>query len=174
MCPNQGVEGSLLPDCHIANRVFMYSVLHSMQAEERREEEVDAELRDRYEVFREVIHNFPIPLHARPEGAYEYDYVYDALQQQSQRGRQLSGAQSSTSMENNVSESSASLSSIVSSISDSSNLSARCDYYEDAVRSALAQLGGGGGGGGGSGSGLAQDKDFKEDKQLLDSSDETN
>ncbi|EDW12288.1 uncharacterized protein LOC6576862 [Drosophila mojavensis] len=168
MCPNQGVEGSLLPDCHIANRVFMYSVLHSMQAEERRDEEVDAELRDRYEVFREVLHNFPIPLHARPEGAYEYNYVYDALQQQSQRRRQLSDAQSSTSMENNASESSVSLSSIVSSISDSSNLSARCDYYEDAVRSALAQLGGG------SGSGPAQDKDFKEDGQLLDSSDETN
>ncbi|XP_017858572.1 PREDICTED: uncharacterized protein LOC108610788 [Drosophila arizonae] len=172
MCPNQGVEGSLLPDCHIANRVFMYSVLHSMQAEERRDEEVDAELRDRYEVFREVLHNFPIPLHARPEGAYEYNYVYDALQQQqqqqSQRRRQLSDAQSSTSMENNASESSASLSSIVSSISDSSNLSARCDYYENAVRSALAQLGGG------SGSGPAQDKDFKEDEQLLDSSDETN
>ncbi|XP_064548424.1 uncharacterized protein LOC135435344 [Drosophila montana] len=166
MCPNQGVERSLLPDCHIANRVFMYSVLHSLQSEERRSEEVDAQLRDRYEVFRQVLHNFPIPLHARPEGTYDYDYVYDALQQQRQRRRQLSGAQSSTSMENNASESSASLSSIVSSVSCSSSLSARCDYYEDAVRSALAQLGGG--------NGAAQDKELKEDDQLLDSGDETN
>lgn len=137
-----------------------------MQAEERRNEEVDAELRDRYEVFRQVLHNFPIPLHARPEGTYDYDYVYDALQQQRQRRRHLSGAQSSTSMENNASESSASLSSLVSSVSGSSNLSARCDYYEDAVRSALAQLGGG--------SAPAQDKEYKDDEQLLDSSDETN
>lgn len=79
MCPNQEVERSLLPDCHIANRVFMYSMLDYLHAGERRSEEVDAQLRDRYEVFCQVLHNFPMPLHPEPEGECDYECMLDAL-----------------------------------------------------------------------------------------------
>ncbi|ALC38461.1 CG15172 [Drosophila busckii] len=138
MCPNQGVERNLLPDPSIANRVFLYSMLYSLQAEDRRSDEVATELRDRYEVFRQVIHNYPMPLFSRMRNGYEYEYaMYDAMQLQP-----LTTTSSNTSMDNNPSDSSTSMSSLFSNSSCSSNLSERCDYYEDTVRSALAQLGG--------------------------------
>ncbi|XP_037710803.1 uncharacterized protein LOC119547845 [Drosophila subpulchrella] len=61
MCFNELEGRSLLPDCHIADRVFLYSLLHSMQEQDRRPEDVDAELRDRYNVFREMLPNYPVP-----------------------------------------------------------------------------------------------------------------
>ncbi|KAH8297940.1 hypothetical protein KR018_001899, partial [Drosophila ironensis] len=61
MCPDLQVEGSLLPDSSIANRVIMFTVLQTMQAEQRRTEDVDLQLRDRYEVFRQVLPNYPMP-----------------------------------------------------------------------------------------------------------------
>ncbi|KAH8376739.1 hypothetical protein KR093_001133 [Drosophila rubida] len=135
MCPNQEVERSLLPDCHIANRVFMYSMLDYLHSGERRSEEVHAELRDRYEVFCQVLHNFPMPLYEAPEprpGDNNYEYFFDALQLQHQEHqvwqRQVFGAQ--TSLLNGPSSS-----------ESSSNLSNNCAYYENAVRRTLAQLG---------------------------------
>lgn len=85
MCPNQEVERSLLPDCHISNRVFMYSMLDYLHAGERRSEEVDAQLRDRYEVFCQVLDNFPIPLHSEPDGECDYECVLDALYERLQQ-----------------------------------------------------------------------------------------
>lgn len=85
MCPNQEVERSLLPDCHISNRVFMYSMLDYLHAGERRSEEVDAQLRDRYEVFCQVLDNFPIPLHPEPEVECDYECVLEALHQRLQQ-----------------------------------------------------------------------------------------
>nr|XP_016933190.1 uncharacterized protein LOC108012348 [Drosophila suzukii] len=61
MCFNELEGRSLLPDCHIADRVFLFSLLHSLQEQDRRPEDVDAELRDRYNVFREVLPNYPVP-----------------------------------------------------------------------------------------------------------------
>ncbi|XP_051859380.1 uncharacterized protein LOC133841008 [Drosophila sulfurigaster albostrigata] len=90
MCPNQEVDRSLLPDCHIANRVFMYSMLDYLHSGERRSEDVHAELRDRYEVFCQVLHNFPIPLHDELDAGFElrvgsdnnnYECFSEALQQ---------------------------------------------------------------------------------------------
>ncbi|XP_016963363.1 uncharacterized protein LOC108033529 [Drosophila biarmipes] len=66
MCFNELEGRSLLPDCHIANRVFLYTFLHSLQEEDRRPEDVDVEFRDRYTVFREVLPNFPVPQHGIP------------------------------------------------------------------------------------------------------------
>uniref|UniRef100_A0A6P4F0X9 Uncharacterized protein LOC108044454 n=1 Tax=Drosophila rhopaloa TaxID=1041015 RepID=A0A6P4F0X9_DRORH len=61
MCFNELEDRSLLPDCHIANRVFLFSLLQSLQEQERRPEEVDVQLRDRYNVFRQVLPNYPLP-----------------------------------------------------------------------------------------------------------------
>ncbi|KAM8715835.1 hypothetical protein ACLKA7_002818 [Drosophila subpalustris] len=174
MCPNQEVERSLLPECHIANRVFMYSMLDYLHSGERRSEDVHAELRDRYEVFCQVLHNFPMPLHTEPEGDYDYECVFDALQQQQQhqelcqRPAYQTGVQASIFMDANRSTSS------------SSNLAESCDFYENALRSALAQLG--------SGMGMdldidteldmeldtELDMDMGNEEQLLNSSDDVN
>ncbi|KAH8244973.1 hypothetical protein KR032_003382 [Drosophila birchii] len=62
MCPKEPVESSLLPDCRIANRVLLFTLLQTLQAEERRMEEVDVQLRDRYDVFRQVLANYPVPV----------------------------------------------------------------------------------------------------------------
>lgn len=129
MCPNQEVERSLLPDCHIANRVFMYSMLDYLYSGERRSEEVHAELRDRYEVFCQVLHNFPMPLRPEPEGDIDYECVFDALEQLWQRPV-YDGDHSSRFLAINES-------------SSSPNLSETCDSYENSMLSALAQLGGG-------------------------------
>ncbi|EDW03160.1 uncharacterized protein LOC6562258 [Drosophila grimshawi] len=118
MCPNQQQE--LLPDCQISNRMLMYSMLQSLQEENQDAEKVDTQLRDRFEVFRQVTVNFPMPLHA----GLIYEYVDD-----------LSGAESSISLENNTSGSSDNM----SNESSSSNLFAHCDYNKDAVRSALEE-----------------------------------
>ncbi|EDV31138.1 uncharacterized protein Dana_GF19701 [Drosophila ananassae] len=61
MCPNLLMERSLLPDCYIANRVILFSVLQTLQTQERRSEDVDIQLRDRYDVFRQVLPNYPLP-----------------------------------------------------------------------------------------------------------------
>ncbi|XP_034473372.1 uncharacterized protein LOC117780815 [Drosophila innubila] len=157
MCPNQEVERSLLPDCHIANRVFMYSMLDYLHSGERRSEDVHAELRDRYEVFCQVLHNFPMPLHPQHEGD-----TFDALQQQQQQLWQrpvYGGFDTSILMEINES-------------SSSSNICEPCDFYENAMRRALAQLGGG----------MDMDMDMElelqlqlgDEEQLLNSSDDVN
>ncbi|XP_068140452.1 uncharacterized protein [Drosophila tropicalis] len=62
MCPNQLKDKSILPDCQITNRVFMYSFLQTLLAEDTRGEEVHVQLRDRYEVFRQLLSNYPMPL----------------------------------------------------------------------------------------------------------------
>ncbi|KAH8334134.1 uncharacterized protein [Drosophila kikkawai] len=62
MCPKEPVDSSLLPDCRIANRVLLFTLLQTLQAEERRMEEVDVQLRDRYDVFRQVLANYPVPV----------------------------------------------------------------------------------------------------------------
>ncbi|XP_044250945.1 uncharacterized protein [Drosophila takahashii] len=67
MCFNELDERSVLPDCHIANRVFLFSLLQSLQEQERRPEDVDVELRDRYNVFRQVLPNYPLPELESPE-----------------------------------------------------------------------------------------------------------
>ncbi|KAH8273980.1 hypothetical protein KR044_007205, partial [Drosophila immigrans] len=128
MCPNQEVDRSLLPDCHIANRVFMYCMLDYLHSGERRSKDVHAELRDRYEVFCQVLHNFPIPLHDELQPRAEnnnYEGYFDALQfeQQDHQAwqRQIFAAQ--TILYNGP-----------NSNVPSSNVSANCGYYENAVR----------------------------------------
>ncbi|KAH8324615.1 hypothetical protein KR074_012371, partial [Drosophila pseudoananassae] len=61
MCPNILMEKSLLPDCYIENRVILFSVLQSLKAQERPSQRVDIQLRDRYDVFRQVLPNYPLP-----------------------------------------------------------------------------------------------------------------
>ncbi|XP_017069625.1 uncharacterized protein LOC108106888 [Drosophila eugracilis] len=61
MCFNVLEERSLLPDCHITNRENLFSLLQSLQEQELRPEDVDADLRDRYNVFRQVLPNYPQP-----------------------------------------------------------------------------------------------------------------
>ncbi|KAH8240769.1 hypothetical protein KR026_004965 [Drosophila bipectinata] len=61
MCPNVLMEKSLLPDCYIENQVILFSVLRTLQAEERPSESVDVQLRDRYDVFRQIRSSYPLP-----------------------------------------------------------------------------------------------------------------
>eukprot|EP00099_Drosophila_melanogaster_P007871 NP_001260551.1 uncharacterized protein Dmel_CG15172, isoform B [Drosophila melanogaster] len=61
MCFNVLGVSNLLPDCSIANRVHLFSLLQQLQNQERRPEEVSDELRDRYNVFRQVLPNYPPP-----------------------------------------------------------------------------------------------------------------
>ncbi|KAH8412746.1 hypothetical protein KR009_005265 [Drosophila setifemur] len=61
MCPNENAKQNLLPDCRIANRVFLFTVLQTLQSQERRPEDVEEHLRDRYDVFRQVLPNYPLP-----------------------------------------------------------------------------------------------------------------
>ncbi|KAH8255663.1 hypothetical protein KR038_008124 [Drosophila bunnanda] len=73
MCPKEPVESSLLPDCRIANRVLLFTLLQTLQAEERRMEEVDVQLRDRYDVFRQVLANYPVPVEEGSDDRIYYD-----------------------------------------------------------------------------------------------------
>ncbi|KAH8356791.1 uncharacterized protein LOC110181440 [Drosophila serrata] len=73
MCPKEPVESSLLPDCRIANRVLLFTLLQTLQAEERRMEEVDVQLRDRYDVFLQVLANYPVPVEEGPDDRVYYD-----------------------------------------------------------------------------------------------------
>ncbi|XP_017060873.2 uncharacterized protein LOC108101162 [Drosophila ficusphila] len=61
MCFNELKERSLLPECRIANRVHLFSLLQSLQEQQLRPEDVDVQLRDRYDVFRQVLPNYPLP-----------------------------------------------------------------------------------------------------------------
>ncbi|EDV54696.1 uncharacterized protein LOC6549376 [Drosophila erecta] len=61
MCFNVLAESNLLPDCSIANRVHLFSVLQHLQSQERRPEDVSDQLRDRYTVFRQLLPNYPVP-----------------------------------------------------------------------------------------------------------------
>lgn len=60
------MDASLLPDCRISNRVLLFTVLQSLQAQQRPREEVDVQLRDRYDVFRQVHANYPVPVEDGP------------------------------------------------------------------------------------------------------------
>ncbi|KAH8282083.1 hypothetical protein KR054_005347 [Drosophila jambulina] len=81
MCPKEPVESTLLPDCRIANRVLLFTLLQTLQAEQRRMEEVDVQLRDRYDVFRQVLANYPVPVEESPDiGLY---YEADAVAEDS-------------------------------------------------------------------------------------------
>ncbi|EDW77736.1 uncharacterized protein Dwil_GK24392 [Drosophila willistoni] len=77
MCPNQFMGKSVFPDCHIHNLAFMYSLLQSLQAEETSSEEVDVQLRDRYEVFRQLMSNYPMPLIPQPEDFFQPNLELD-------------------------------------------------------------------------------------------------
>ncbi|KAI8042120.1 uncharacterized protein LOC128262889 [Drosophila gunungcola] len=67
MCFNELENRSLLPDCNIANRVFLFTILKFFQEQDRRPEDVDVELRDRYNVFRQVLPNYPLPEHGNSQ-----------------------------------------------------------------------------------------------------------
>ncbi|XP_033167909.1 uncharacterized protein LOC117146071 [Drosophila mauritiana] len=61
MCFNVLGVSNLLPDCSIENQAHLYSLLQQLLNQDRRPEEVSDELRDRYNVFRQVLANYPAP-----------------------------------------------------------------------------------------------------------------
>ncbi|XP_033172380.1 uncharacterized protein LOC117148833 [Drosophila mauritiana] len=61
MCFNVLGVSNLLPDCSIENQAHLYSLLQQLLNQDRRPEEVSDELRDRYNVFRQVLPNYPAP-----------------------------------------------------------------------------------------------------------------
>ncbi|XP_030377114.1 uncharacterized protein LOC115626006 [Scaptodrosophila lebanonensis] len=152
MCPKE--KPNLLPDCQIANRVFMYSLLHSMATEDRCPYEVEADLRDRYEVFRQVLPNYPAPLHSDTESRFFYDIIEDDFDELA-----LSNVPSSSSMQCNAPSSGGQSLLGWSGSSDGSDCcsdggdnddyddsdveqcpSGYCECYQQAVRNALAEL----------------------------------
>ncbi|XP_043644582.1 uncharacterized protein LOC122614154 [Drosophila teissieri] len=82
MCFNVLEDSNLLPDCSIANRVHLFSLLQHLQNQERRPEDVSYQLRDRYNVFRQVLPNYPVPEHANhhTRGYFEeFSQEHDAV-----------------------------------------------------------------------------------------------